>query len=147
MLSMQFRGTDQLMKRSMESRVKKTGVYSSQHRILMHLKWMQVEHQSNCTQVELAKKLEISPAAIAVSIKKLEKGGYIHREPDETDNRALQVSITEKGEQVVKQTLCIFRKMDEDMFAGFTDEELELLSGFLERMYRNLEEKKKMEEI
>ena len=143
---MQFRRTDQIMKRSLDYRVKETGVYSGQHRILMNLKWMQM-WRPNCTQAELAEKLEISPAAVAVSIKKLEKGGYIQREPDEADNRALQVTITPKGEQVIIQSLAIFQKMDSDLFNGFADDELELLSGFLERMYQNLEEKKKTEGI
>ena len=33
------------------------------------------------------------------------------------------------------------------MFAGFSEAELQQLEVFLERMYRNLEDKKKMEEI
>ena len=67
-LSVWFRKTDQMLRRKIERRVKKTGVYSGQHRILMHLNL-----RPNCSQAELAEWMEISPAAIAVSIKKLEK--------------------------------------------------------------------------
>lgn len=145
--SMKFQWTEQARKRSVERRVKKTGVYSSQHRLLMHLNWMELDCEPACSQVELAKKLEISPAAVAVSIKKLEKGGYIHRESSEADSRALQVTVTPKGKMVVAQSISIFQKMDRDIFEGFSDEELMQMSDFLERMYRNLEEKKKTEGI
>ena len=141
-LSVWFRKTDQMLRRKIERRVKKTGVYSGQHRILMHLNL-----RPNCSQAELAEWMEISPAAIAVSIKKLEKGGYIQRRPDAADNRALQVIISPKGKAVIEQSIDIFQKVDEEMFAGFSEAELQQLEVFLERMYRNLEDKKKMEEI
>lgn len=142
LLSMKFRRTDMMLRRSIERRVKSTGVYSSQHRILMHL-----NVHPNSTQAELAELLEVSPAAIAVSMKKLEKGGYIERRPDMADNRALQVIITHKGQQVIEQSISIFKKIEEDMFEGFSDVEMQQLEGLFERMYRNLEMKKKTEGI
>ena len=131
-----------MLRRSLERRVKSTGVFSSQHRILMHLNM-----QPNCSQAELAEQLEVSPAAIAVSMKKLEKGGYILRKPDVSDSRALQVIITPKGQDVIEQSISIFQTQEREMFEGFTDVEMQQLSGFFERMYRNLEEKRKTEGI
>lgn len=141
-VSMQFRKTDQMLRRCLERRVKSTGVYSSQHRILMHL-----NVKPNSTQAELAERLEVSPAAIAVSVKKLEKGGYIIRKPDVSDCRALQVIITQKGRHVIEQSISIFQTQEKEMFAGFTDVEMQQLSGFFERMYRNLDEIRKTEEL
>ena len=142
LLSMKFRRTDMMLRRSIERRVKSTGVYSSQHRILMHL-----NVHPNSTQAELAELLEVSPAAIAVSMKKLEKGGYIERRQDASDNRVLQVIITHKGRQVIEQSISIFKKMEADMFDGFSDLEMQQLEGLFERMYRNLEQKKKTEGV
>lgn len=45
-------------------KVNHTGVYQSQHRLLMHL-----NHHPNCSQIEIAREMEISPAAVAVSLK------------------------------------------------------------------------------
>lgn len=132
-LSMKFRRADAAFKRLIERRVKDTGVYRSQHRLLMHLNC-----QPNCSQVELAEQLEVSPAAIAVSIKKLEKGGYIRRETDESDNRVHQVTITPKGEQVIQKSITMFQEVEAQMFAGFSDEEMERMGDFLERIYHNL---------
>ena len=108
---------------------------------------MHLNVHPNSTQAELAELLEVSPAAIAVSMKKLEKGGYIERRPDMADNRALQVIITHKGQQVIEQSISIFKKIEEDMFEGFSDVEMQQLEGLFERMYRNLEMKKKTEGI
>jgi len=135
LLSMKFRRADQMLRRTMERKVKSTGVYSSQHRILMHLNC-----KPNCSQAELAEHLEISPAAIAVSIKKLEKGGYIRRETDVSDCRAYQVIVTAKGRQVIEQSISIFQEVEAEMFAGLDEEQMEQMSFFLEQMYRNLNE-------
>lgn len=132
-LSMRFRRADRAFKRAIEWRVKDTGVYRSQHRLLMHL-----SRQPNCSQVELAEQLEVSPSAIAVSIKKLEKGGYIRRETDESDNRVHQVTITQKGEQIIQKSITMFRETERQMFQGFSDEEMEKLAELLERIYQNL---------
>lgn len=132
-LSMKFRRADTALKRSMERRVKDTGVFTSQHRLLMHL-----NRQPNCSQTALAEHLEVSPAAIAVSLKKLEKGGYIRRENDENDNRVHQVIITEKGQNVIKQSIVMFQETEAEMFSGFSEIEMEWLDDYLERIYRNL---------
>ena len=132
-LSMKFRRADNALKRAIELQVKDTGVYRSQHRMLMHL-----SRQPNCSQVELAEQLEVSPAAIAVSLKKLEKGGYIRRETDENDNRIHQVLITRKGKAVIEESFVMFRETERRMFEGFSEEEMNLLDCYLERIFRNL---------
>lgn len=132
-LSMKFRRADATYKRVIEWRVRDTGVYRSQHRLLMHLNL-----QPNCSQVALADHLEISPAAIAVSIKKLEKGGYIRRETDENDNRVYQVTITERGRQVIQRSIAIFQEVEAQMFVGFSEEEMAQMEDFLDRIYHNL---------
>lgn len=132
-LAMKFRRTDNVFKRRIEWMLKDTGVYRSQHRLLMHLNC-----QPNCSQVEIAEHLEVSPAAVAVSIKKLEKGGYIRRETDESDNRIHQVTITAKGKQVIQKSEVMFWKIERQMFRDFSEEEIQQMNDFLERIYNNL---------
>ncbi len=132
-LSMKFRRADAALKRAIERRVKDTGVYRSQHRLLMHL-----NRQPNCSQVMLAEHLEVSPAAIAVSIKKLEKGGYIRRETDSCDSRVHQVTITPKGTTVIEKSILMFQEVEAQMFQDFSEEEMTQMGNFLERIYQNL---------
>ena len=98
-LSFLFRRTDRQLRRCIEKKVNHTGVYQSQHRLLMHL-----NHHPNCSQIEIAREMEISPAAVAVSLKKLESGGYIMRETTESDSRTHRVTITKKGRSVIERS-------------------------------------------
>ena len=52
-------------------------------------------------QRELSTLLDISPAAVATSLKSLEKKGYIHREPEPGDARRNRVKLTDKGQKAV----------------------------------------------
>ena len=66
----------------MERRLDGTGVYRSQHQILMF-----VSDNPNVSQKELARMYGVSGATIAVSLKKLERGGYIRRLVDQEDKK------------------------------------------------------------
>ena len=95
-------------------------------------------HHPNCSQVEIARELEISPAAVAVSLKKLESGGYITRETTESDNRTHRVTITPKGRSVIERSEQMFWETEKAMFEGFSEEEMQSLQQFFERIYENL---------
>jgi DNA-binding MarR family transcriptional regulator len=110
-----------------------TGVYQAQHRLLM-----KIYHSQYASQQDLARSMEVSTATIAVSLKKLEKGGYINKVMDKVDNRLNQITITEKGNKVVEQSKQIFDSTDQKVFAGFTEEELGTLSGLLQKLDANL---------
>lgn len=116
-----------------ERRLTDTGVYRSQHQILMFL-----SDNPNISQKELADNQKVSTATVAVSLKKLEKGGYIRKEVDEKDNRYNQICITEKGKQVVEESAKIFREVEDAMLKGFSAEECRMMEDFLNRMYANL---------
>lgn len=124
--------TDRTLKRSISKKVEKTGVYRSQHRLLMIL-----GKHPDCSQTELAERLEISSAAVAVSLKKLEKSGFISRQCQKNDNRVNQVVITEKGWKIIDQSTQYFKEMDKAFLKGFSPEELIQLETFLERMIKN----------
>lgn len=119
----------------LEKEVRRTGVYRSQHQILMYL-----SNHSDASQKDIASFLGVSTATIAVTLKKLEKAGYIRRVADPADNRCNRIWMTEKGEEIVAHSQEIFYHVEETMFKGFGTEEKEQLNEYLERIYRNLEE-------
>lgn len=116
-----------------ERRLSCTGVYRSQHQILMF-----VSSNPNVSQKELARMYGVSGATITVSLKKLEKGGYISRLVDQNDNRFNQICITEKGRKVVEDSVSIFQHMELCMFKGFSENDREVLGELLDRIYGNL---------
>ena len=89
-------------------------------------------------QRELADLLHISPAAVANSLKCLERDGYIHREPWQKDARRNRVLLTQKGAAAVDGCQDVFRRVAARMMDGFSPEELCQLVQFQRRMLNNL---------
>lgn len=119
----------------LERQLNKTGVYRSQHQILMY-----ISRNPGLSQKDIANTFHVSTATIAVSLKKLEKGGYIKRIVDQEDNRFNQICITEKGSGITEDSMQFFKYVEERMFAGFSQEELERLEGYFKRMNVNLQQ-------
>lgn len=110
-----------------------TGVYQAQHHLLMN-----ISRNPNASQKDLAMSMDVSPATIAVTLKKLERGGYIKKVMDEGDNRFNQITITEKGNMVVEKSKQIFEAVDQRLFDGITEEEKSVLSALLQKLDNNL---------
>lgn len=127
-----FRRADRNVKRCIEKKVEHTGVYRSQHRLLMML-----GRNPNRSQSEIAEKMDISPAAVAVSLKKLEKSGYISRQCDENDNRVNSIEIMEKGKMTISVSEKYFREINEALLEGFSEEELFQFESFMRRIVQN----------
>ena len=89
-------------------------------------------------QRELADLLHVSPAAVANSLKCLERDGYIHREPWQDDARRNRIILTEKGLKAVEGCREVFHRVSVRMMSGFSQEELEQLAHLQQRMLNNL---------
>lgn len=89
-------------------------------------------------QRKLSDFLHVSPASIAVSIKSLERGGYVEKRPDSLDARRRRIALTPRGSEAVETCMAVFREVDEKMLRGLTAEEAALLSSYLRRMTDNL---------
>lgn len=125
-----FMANNRRHRRVFDKYVEGLGMSLSQHRLLMHL------NRTDCTpsQTQLARTFEVSTAAIAVALKKLEKNGYIHRCAAIEDSRYNEVTLTEKGQELVQKTHHMFASADVAMFASFSPEELENFIVCLEKM-------------
>lgn len=118
----------------LERELNRSGVFRSQHQLLMY-----ISRFPNASQKDIANVHHVSTATVAVSLKKLEKGGYISRMMDKEDNRFNQICITPKGKAIVDESIKIFQKTENTLFKSFTDEELLMLESFFERMRFNLD--------
>ena len=105
---------------------------------ILHSSCQEDEHSRCHGQRELAELLHITPAAVANSLKSLEKGGYIRRRPEQGDARRNQVLLTHKGRQAVDACQRAFECVSRRMLSGFTPQEQELLLSFRRRMLENL---------
>lgn len=130
--------TNHMHRRMLESNLEGTGIHRAQHRLLMTL-----AKRSFSSQVELARYLEVSPATIAVSLKALKKQNLIRQTTKEEDNRINFVELTKEGKKLVEDSCGFFDRLDEQMYQGFSQEELRKLCDFYHRIYENMERMKK----
>ncbi len=122
-----------LHRKMVENTVGKQGIHQAQHRLLMHL----AKREWN-SQKELAEHMGVSTATMTVSLKKLERGGYIKRVMIPDDNRYNQLEITVKGREVVKESSDMFNEIDEKMLEGFSEQERKQFLEYLQRINSNL---------
>jgi DNA-binding MarR family transcriptional regulator len=101
--------------------------YRGQGRVLNILK-----ERPEITQKELCVLLDMRPQSLGDLLKKLEQKGYIIRTLSETDKRAMNVRLTEKGKNAV---IGDESQLDVDeMFNFFTETEQKLLGEYLTRI-------------
>ncbi len=131
-----FIATDKMHRRAIEHRSAQIGLHRSQHRMLMYLSCC----EGTPSQKDLAKHFDISPAAVAGTLKKLESDGYIERGKcsERQDSRFNEIRITEQGREATVQSRQYFRHIDNEAMRGFSDGELEMFIGFLMRMQENI---------
>lgn len=129
-----FISTDRLHRTMLEKQVAKGSLHRTQHRLLLHI----FKSPEPLSQKELAAFFEVSPAAIAVSVKKLEKAGYIRREVLKDDMRFNKITVTEKGKETLLQTKALVDKVDTHMFKNFSEKELLTFYDCLEKIQKNL---------
>ena len=91
------------------------------------------------SQKELTYLLDMSKQALAELLGKLEKSGYIEREPSEEDRRSLTVRLTEAGAAAAAEIDDSSPEL-ENLFDVLDDEELANLRDYLQRIIVRLEE-------
>ena len=128
-----MRRIDRNRLRIIERTVGDLDILPSQHFVLMHLS----REGRAASQAQVANMLHVSPARVTLLMKNLEAAGYIERTSG-ADGRRNEIAITEKGQAVVKCSREFFRRLDEECYAGFRAEELEQLSGYLDRVLDNI---------
>ncbi|MBO5199734.1 MAG: MarR family transcriptional regulator [Clostridia bacterium] len=122
--------------KAFEAKISEVGIHRSQHMILMYL----CRCENTPSQKQIADHFEISPAAVAVSLKKLESGGYINRNCSESDGRYNEIQITDKGKCVVEYSRKSFENIDARAYLGISDDEKKILMSLLCRVEENLRE-------
>lgn len=125
-----FMRTDRMHRAAIERKLAALGIHRTQHMTLLTIK----RQGGIGTQRAIAERFDISPAAVAVTLRKLEEGGYITRRAGAQDGRCKEVQLTERGEQILKLSYEAFTAVDLAMFTDFTEEELAAFSATLTKL-------------
>ena len=118
----------------MQAQLAEVGIYRGQPPIMGLL----YQHDG-MSQKEMAGALNLSPATMTVTLKRMEKAGLVRREMDEHDQRILRVYLSEQGRQMWLKSADQIRAVTEELMEGFTPEEEQQMREYLYRIARNME--------
>ena len=97
-----------------------------------------VSRTPGATQRMIAEALEMSEASAGRLIDRLCADGLLVRKERDDDRRARAVFLTDKAQPLLNQLASIAEEFEGKMFKGFSDDELEILSSYLDRVYDNV---------
>ena len=117
------------------------GLYFGQPQIIEF-----ISYNNGCTQRELSEHLHVSPASVATTLKRMEKSGFISRIEDKGDSRKKRLTVTEKGVNAFRNFRKLCDETDQQVFSGFSEEEKEILMGFLKRLNVNIADNEMIKE-
>lgn len=108
------------------------GIGSGQYMFLVAL-YM----REGISQAGLADLLRIDKGTTAVAMRRLERAGYVRREPDPTDGRANRLFLTDGARELEGRLKDVLSLWTDVLTDGFTDEETHEASSLLKRMNDN----------
>ena len=87
--------------------------------------------EGGATAGRLAERMGLTTGAITTVLDRLEAAALARRERDENDRRRVKVALTEKARAELMPFYEPLQEMSEKLFARYTQEQLELLLGFM----------------
>ena len=95
-------------------------------------------HNDGISQLELAKRTNLTPPTVSVTLQKMELDGYIMRTPSPEDQRQMIVCLTDKGKLIEKR---LKEKADETEAMALSEldpSEVSQLKEYLLRIYEKM---------
>jgi DNA-binding MarR family transcriptional regulator len=97
-----------------------------------------IKANEGITQKDLSEKNFVKPATITGMLNKLEANHYVYRVADEADKRVMRVYLTPEGRHITKQGEKFMESLTDQLFDGFSDEELQTFVQLIQKMRTNL---------
>lgn len=121
--------------------VSEEGLFAGQHHIIMML-----ERVGCATVSQIAEEMRTTSATASVSIKRLEKAGFVEKRSSESDARITKIYLTDKALAVTQRIKAKMDEAEESLTQGLTQEEKYLLSDLLDKVINNIISQKECDE-
>jgi DNA-binding MarR family transcriptional regulator len=119
---------------NLASRVfKQIGLYRGQPQALFEL-----GEREGLTQSVLSVNLEVTQATLTNILNRMEDSGLILRKRDSQDGRFSRIFLTDTGREKLTRAILQSEVKEKIAFDGFSDEERQQLTQFLNRIHTNL---------
>lgn len=125
--------TVRLMHREQQKRLEAYGLHWGQPRLLHYLM-----HHDGSPQHEIGAFLDIRPATLTKTVRRLEEAGFVRRERDAQDARLVRVWLSVRARDVMAALLAAMQEEEARALRGFSEEERDDLRDMLARIRANL---------
>lgn len=98
-------------------------------------------NEGDIYQKDLESMIPLAKSTITGIVQTLERGGLLRRIPVERDARLKKVVLTQKGQDFQKRSADRFRKLEDQLRAGISPEDLDCFSRVIDQMSENFEVK------
>ena len=99
----------------------------------------EISHQNNLNQEKIASRCNFNKGAVARSIRKLEEKELIIREIDEKNRRQNKISLTPKGEEIIKKGIDVLNIWEDEVFNNYLIDEITLKKVLKDIAVRTIE--------
>lgn len=111
--------------------VNQYGCTHSQNAVMFYL----VKNQDrDIFQKDMEEEFGIRRSSVSAILTHLEKKGFIIRESVLYDARLKKISLTQKGKQMVDDTVKLLRDFERELLSDVSDEELDIFYGVLNKL-------------
>lgn len=93
------------------------------------------------TQRELADRCRLDVTTMSRVLDRMQDAGFLKREQNPECRRSYQIVLTEEGRKKAEQVIKGFSYVDDCLWNGFSEVEMEVVVNGLKKMLRNVNEK------
>jgi MarR family transcriptional regulator for hemolysin len=119
------------MEQDFESRLQALGITRGAYAALSA-----IHFDARCTPAELVGFLGIDGAAITRHLDRIEKNGLIERRPGASDRRSVDITLTPKGADTVKQGHAASRATNKKFIQDLSKEEVDALRSTIQTILK-----------
>lgn len=113
----------------------KFGLTQMEYDILMFL----FNNPQYNTAADIVKVRKSAKSHVSTSLKCLEKKGLIVRKQNKENKKTVEIFLLDTANAVVKEGLCIQRRFRQNLFRGFSEDEIILCKTMFEKICSNAE--------
>ena len=106
------------------------GITTPQFNALLALR-----EEPDMTMGDLCEKLFLACSTATDLIDRMEKNGFLERNRDTEDRRVIRLSISDKGQQVIKEVIVARRRYVASMLERLGESEIDQLGASLEKLH------------
>ena len=115
---------------------KKIDVFNGAQGRILYVLW-----QDNGVPIsELSRQTGLATTTLTSMLDRMETAGLIYRDRGDKDRRKIRIYLTEKAKGLEEDYNSVSEEMSRIYYKGFSDQEIEQLESYLERILKNVEE-------